>query len=679
MNPLGRAATILAATILAATLALVGGVRSAHAQGFAVKDIIFAEVDAQGNETRRLTESELVDYFGRARCDCDAEIKVIIRITPDSKQLGTFKVVSGTTDCINNTTNEILDNCQIHKEGRIQDQRTDIEFNVKASALMTLPGGNCDSVGEKTITISVLTDQNNDQYAAQAKNRVITVDTAPPLAPIAPSGDATLAGEGLVKVTFEKPSTDEQNVEYQILCRIKDNPTADPLPNTSHTPRFQSAANICPTRTQTAGDAGMRATDQGVSDTTEDFFVDFGNEDFSVDGDASPVSDAGVDDAAATGSDELLSAQFVCSDHLTSAGSVSVSGLTNGVTYEFYVVAIDKRRNASTITYLGEETPAAEEDLWERYKRAGGGASGGCALGNDPLDGGTIGLLALLGALLGTMRRRRRKRLARGARAAGKGKGKSKALLLALIVGVGATATVRVAHAQGRIDPQIVDDSEYHSPQWFAAEFKLGPYKPSIDSEFSGDGPYARIFDGGGLMLRWEFDVQVWHGFGSLGIGVVGGYFRRSAQAFIDDGGGGTSSGTERSGGETSIMLVPISVLAVYRFDVLANRWHIPVVPFVKFGVNYTLWWIFNGSGDVASVDGDKARGGSWGLAFNAGLELQLDFLEPGAAKTLDAEVGINHTYLFFEFAYTGADGFGAAGKLDVGDATWQAGLAFEF
>jgi hypothetical protein len=181
-------------------------------------------------------------------------------------------------------------------------------------------------------------------------------------------------------------------------------------------------------------------------------------------------------------------------------------------------------------------------------------------------------------------------------------------------------------------------------------------------------------------MVRGEFDYQIWRGFGSVGVGIAGGYYRNSANALLDNSADGTPSTSEElSAGKTAITLVPLSVLAVYRFDVLAERFAIPVVPFAKFGLGYTLWWIEKSDGSLANVDGDEAMGGSLGLQINLGLALQLDVFEPTAAKNLDNDIGINHTYLFFEFWYQQADGFGSDKKLDVGDTTWQGGLAFEF
>jgi hypothetical protein len=225
----------------------------------------------------------------------------------------------------------------------------------------------------------------------------------------------------------------------------------------------------------------------------------------------------------------------------------------------------------------------------------------------------------------------------------------------------------------------ITTEDDYQSPQRYYIEIKFGPYSPSrIDDQLASGTVVDHIFGGGtDLMIKGELDLQLFQSFGTLAIGGVFGWYNTSAAAFIDDSPDGTTPSTsaERSGSETSITLLPMSLLAVYRFDWPAVKWGVPLVPFVKFGLNYTIWW---GSIDdrTPSVDGDEAKGGTFGWQFNVGGALLLDVLEPSAAKTLDVELGINHTYLFFEMVHVGSVG---DSRLDVGDTTWDAGIAFEF
>jgi hypothetical protein len=104
------------------------------------------------------------------------------------------------------------------------------------------------------------------------------------------------------------------------------------------------------------------------------------------------------------------------------------------------------------------------------------------------------------------------------------------------------------------------------------------------------------------------------------------------------------------------------------------------VVPYGKVGLSYTLWQITDANGDVArSDDGHKGRGGTPGWQAAGGVALLLDFIDPGSARALDSDTGVNHTYLFAEIGRYEASGLGRKNALHVGDTTWVAGLMFEF
>ena len=227
--------------------------------------------------------------------------------------------------------------------------------------------------------------------------------------------------------------------------------------------------------------------------------------------------------------------------------------------------------------------------------------------------------------------------------------------------------------------------SDYRSPQAWAMEFRFGPYRPDVDSEFSGmNKPYSEFFgDGSSFLFSMELDYQLWHGFGSLAIGGSFGYFSDSAKACLPG-----SCQMRSAADESGISIIPLQVLAVYRFDVPALKFNIPLVPYGKFGLAYDLWWITNGAGDTATftspndpncTKGCTAHGGTVGYVAAGGLALMLDWLDPSSAVSLDSELGINHTYFFFELYSVVANGLGQSHALHLGDTTWTAGLAFEF
>jgi hypothetical protein len=228
------------------------------------------------------------------------------------------------------------------------------------------------------------------------------------------------------------------------------------------------------------------------------------------------------------------------------------------------------------------------------------------------------------------------------------------------------------------------------SPLRFALEFKMGPYLPDVDRKYTGTGlgPYATIFgrtDSSGRAIDepkpfpmpvLAFDWQFVYLAGPLGVGVQAGFFRDKAQALVTEPVEGES--LRSAADQTSFSMVPLALLLSYRFELLADRLRVPLVPYGKAGLAYSFYWVKSGSGDIARNSRDEAgRGGVPGFQVNGGAMLRLDFIEPGTAKKLDNLTGINHTYLFGEYQWSRVDGFGRS--ISVGDGTWFAGLAVEF
>ncbi len=237
----------------------------------------------------------------------------------------------------------------------------------------------------------------------------------------------------------------------------------------------------------------------------------------------------------------------------------------------------------------------------------------------------------------------------------------------------------------------------YDSPQHFALEVKFGPYLPDIDRNYNGAGfgPYAKVYgetddrdqvDGApkkGFYGAIAFEYQIVNLAGPLGIGFQWSMFRDKAQALLAD---PPATGSVRSQADsTRFAVMPLALQAVYRFELLADRLRIPIVPYGKFGLNYSFWWSKNGSGNISTIKDDngkvidKARGGAWGFQVNAGGMLRLDWLERGQARNLDRITGINHTYVFAEWQYSRVNNFGRKNSIDLGDSTYLIGLAIEF
>ncbi len=239
----------------------------------------------------------------------------------------------------------------------------------------------------------------------------------------------------------------------------------------------------------------------------------------------------------------------------------------------------------------------------------------------------------------------------------------------------------------------------FASPQRFAVEVKFGPYLPDIDRAYKGEGlgPYATIY--GVTNDRYEaigqpkkafyggvaFEYQIVNLAGPLGIGFQWSLFRDKAKALLAKPPADESVSVRSDADNTRFAVMPLALQVVYRFEFLADRFRVPLVPYAKAGLNYSFWWSKNGSGDISTIKDDngkvidKARGGAWGFQTNVGGMLRLDFLERGSARNLDRATGINHTYLFGEWQFSRVNNFGRKNSVSLGDSTWLVGLAIEF
>jgi hypothetical protein len=209
------------------------------------------------------------------------------------------------------------------------------------------------------------------------------------------------------------------------------------------------------------------------------------------------------------------------------------------------------------------------------------------------------------------------------------------------------------------------------SPQRFALELRFGPYHPNVDDEFPQTKPYATAFGENRrpFYMGLEFDWQLFRipKVGTISPGLGWGYTNTSGTATL------VSSGMP-SAEQTSLSIMPMYGVGVFRLDVLARETAVPLVGYVKAGLGYGLWWSGN---DL----GAQSKGHTWGTHFALGGMLLLDALDEHSAVELDNEWGINNTYFYFEWMKANLDGFTHAGDhsvLNIGTSTWVLGLAIE-
>jgi hypothetical protein len=236
--------------------------------------------------------------------------------------------------------------------------------------------------------------------------------------------------------------------------------------------------------------------------------------------------------------------------------------------------------------------------------------------------------------------------------------------------------------ARAYAQPSIADEAgepppgHYHSPENFAFELRFGPFRPDIDSEFNGARTPYRDFYGPNrsLLSQIEFDWEFLHYFGVVAAGIGVGYFQNSANApFVNPAGA-------PSGDQSTIRVVPISLSAIYRFDYFLENNNIPLVPFAKLGLDWSYWRITDGNGEVATDgQGGTGSGGTLGWHVAGGFALVLDMFDPEAARDFDADLGVNHTALVFQWTFSDVSGLGQSGRLHVGDDIWSAGLLMQF
>jgi hypothetical protein len=255
---------------------------------------------------------------------------------------------------------------------------------------------------------------------------------------------------------------------------------------------------------------------------------------------------------------------------------------------------------------------------------------------------------------------------------------------------------MRLAVAQG-FDRSDSDDSDGSADgdeasdlplSFWAFELKFGPYTPDVDGEsgLATSRPYHRTFCEGddsrcdNLMTQLELDWFFAHPYGQLGLAGMVGYTQNVSRAFLQNG-DGTPDFTMRSPADnTAFRLIPTSLSLVYRFTYLADNTVIPLVPYAKAGLAYAMWWITKGDGSLSSTPGKgKAYGGTLGWTATIGVSFRADMLDPGATRSLQTEMGVEHAGFFFELNYADISGLGQSKRLHVGDGTWYAGINFEF
>ncbi len=325
-----------------------------------------------------------------------------------------------------------------------------------------------------------------------------------------------------------------------------------------------------------------------------------------------------------------------------SQSSLTVSGLTNDVDYEFRVALVDNFDNQGPFSAFVTATPDPGFTPGSTYngdpnplsvKPPSGGCDPGLAAEEADACGQTesepgFPVLRVFGAaMLAAMLIRRRRRRS------------SAALLGLLVFGLAGSAAAY--------------------PGQVTASFKVGPYIPSIDLEEHGgtnttgtNGPYiypvyrcffqtSESFPPRGILPMPEIDVDfhLFDLFGSLelGVGVAGMQARGKAFANTPENAALVSDGRCGVPGDNDVefSLLLIKPRLSYRFDVLHDYLGIPLVPY--------------GRGALIGAGYAFSRDGKWdqnplpaGASANAGGHRNPLGARLGFEGALGLQVGVN-------------------------------------
>ena len=207
-------------------------------------------------------------------------------------------------------------------------------------------------------------------------------------------------------------------------------------------------------------------------------------------------------------------------------------------------------------------------------------------------------------------------------------------------------------------------------------ELRTEFYSPEVDDAFESATPYETAF---GTDFMWGMgayvDYQLVQDYGSLALGAGIAYKSITGQAVEAE-----------SDDETALCMVPLTLGLTYRFDMLATKWSIPIVPYGKAGLVAAIWWITNGKGEVANtrnpVSPYEERTGwstTYGLYYGGGVQFLLDVFSNRMAATMDSEMGVNNSYLFVEYLRHSVNDFGSADSIELSSDGFSFGLMFEF
>lgn len=236
------------------------------------------------------------------------------------------------------------------------------------------------------------------------------------------------------------------------------------------------------------------------------------------------------------------------------------------------------------------------------------------------------------------------------------------------------------------------ETSQEARPRW-SVGLKMGPYRPNIDADPGANGFYEKFFGpsgaavtGKGRKIRADIDFEVyfWRRVGLLGVNFTGGFWTASAKTKICAGERCTPADLDKAVGtdKTQLFLIPLALSLTYKFDYLFERYRVPIIPYVRAGLDSYVWRINSGS-TLASKEvlgtTRNGHGATFGFHVHPGIALKLDFLESRPIREARGDFNFHGFYLNFEWIYNRIDDFGSAKSWNLSDNSFLLGLSLDF
>ncbi|OGQ89981.1 MAG: hypothetical protein A2289_17205 [Deltaproteobacteria bacterium RIFOXYA12_FULL_58_15] len=211
-------------------------------------------------------------------------------------------------------------------------------------------------------------------------------------------------------------------------------------------------------------------------------------------------------------------------------------------------------------------------------------------------------------------------------------------------------------------------------------ELRLGSYEPTLAETQQYQQHFGNDSD---LLMSVEFDRYLTYLLGNFGVFMQVGLWKDSGKSrSCADAAGATVSCSSASvvtnvagSQKEKMQLIPLSVGAMYRMDLLKRHLNVPLVPYAKVGFNAVYWSHTAGGKSSSFADGSSGDGWSTGFHGAVGVGLNLDWISTDYS---DEHRLFIDSFFFAEVIRLWADGFGEA-IFDMSDTQVTFGLAFDF